>query len=184
MRRIRSGILKFRIFLFFPVGTGAYGDFVRNALAERGIVSPVPKPETENGCCYCFVEDDGERTFACYHGAEYRFQKEWFDALDASEIDSVYICGLEIEEETGTNILSYLEEHPEFTVFFAPGPRITLLDPSGWNGFLPASHSSSESAGDHFLYRKRGAEGGSRGNPSVYAKYGDRYSGSRRLLLL
>lgn len=115
---------------FFPVGTGAYGDFVRNALAERGIVSPVPKPETENGCCYCFVEDDGERTFACYHGAEYRFQKEWFDTLDASEIDSVYICGLEIEEETGTNILSYLEEHPEFTVFFAPGPRITLLDRS------------------------------------------------------
>ena len=101
----------------------------RLALAERGIVSPVPKPETENGCCYCFVEDDGERTFACYHGAEYRFQKEWFDALDASEIDSVYICGLEIEEETGTNILSYLEEHPEFTVFFASGPRITLLDP-------------------------------------------------------
>ena len=95
---------------FFPVGTGAYGDFVRNALAERGIVSPVPKPETENGCCYCFVEDDGERTFACYHGAEYRFQKEWFDALDASEIDSVYICGLEIEEETGTNILSYLDQ--------------------------------------------------------------------------
>lgn len=42
---------------------------------------------------------------------------------------SVYICGLEVEEETGTNILSYLEEHPEFTVFFAPGPRITLLDP-------------------------------------------------------
>ena len=113
---------------FFPVGTGAYGDFVRNALAERGIVSPVPKPETENGCCYCFVEADGERTFVCYHGAEYRFQKEWFDTLDASEIDSVYICGLEIEEETGTNILSYLEEHPEFTVFFAPGPRITLLD--------------------------------------------------------
>ena len=33
------------------------------------------------------------------------------------------------QEETGTNILSYLEEHPEFTVFFAPGPRITLLDP-------------------------------------------------------
>ena len=170
---------------FFPVGTGAYGDFVRNALAERGIVSPVPKPETENGCCYCFVEDDGERTFACYHGAEYRFQKEWFDALDASEIDSVYICGLEIEEETGTNILSYLEVHPEFTVFFAPGPRITLLDPKRLaTGFCPASHSSSESAGDHFLYRKRGAEGGSRGNPSVYAKYGDRYSGSRRLLLL
>ena len=114
---------------FFPVGKGAYGEFVRKALAEREIVSQAPDPEEENGCCYCFVEDDGERTFACYHGAEYKFQREWFDTLDASEIDSVYICGLEIEEETGPNIISYLEEHPEFTVFFAPGPRITMLDP-------------------------------------------------------
>ncbi|MFQ9395231.1 MAG: carbohydrate kinase family protein [Lachnospiraceae bacterium] len=82
------------------------------------------------------MEDDGERTFACYHGAEYRFQKEWFDALDASEIDSVYICGLEIEEETGTNILSYLEEHPEFTVFLLRVRESTLLDPkAGGTGF-------------------------------------------------
>lgn len=114
---------------FFPVGKGAYGEFVRKALTERGIVSQAPDPEEENGCCYCFVENDGERTFACYHGAEYKFQREWFDTLDASGIGSVYICGLEIEEETGANIVSYLEEHPEFTVFFAPGPRITLLDP-------------------------------------------------------
>ena len=115
---------------FFPVGKGTYGEFVRKALTDRGIVSSAPTPDEENGCCYCFVENDGERTFACYHGAEYKFQKEWFDALDASEIDSVYICGLEIEEKTGANIISYLEEHPEFMVFFAPGPRITLLDPN------------------------------------------------------
>ena len=115
--------------LFSPVGTGIYGNYVREHLKRKQIPILIPAPAADNGCCYCFVEDDGERTFACYHGAEYRFQKEWFDALDASEIDSVYICGLEIEEETGTNILSYLEEHPEFTVFFAPGPRITLLDP-------------------------------------------------------
>lgn len=105
------------------------------------------------------------------HGAEYRFQKEWFDALDASEIDSVYICGLEIEEETGTNILSYLEEHPEFTVFFAPGPRITLLDPKRLERVFalhPILHLNQP--GDHFLYRQRRTEGGSRGNPSVYAK--------------
>lgn len=109
---------------FFPVGKGAYGDFVKARLAERGITSPIPTPDSENGCCYCFVEEDGERTFISYHGAEYRFERSWFDLLDSSEIDSVYICGLEIEEPTGPNIVDYLEEHPEFKVFFAPGPRL------------------------------------------------------------
>lgn len=115
---------------FFPVGTGAYGDFVRNSLAQRGIKSPIPTPARDNGCCYCFVESDGERTFVSYHGAEYLFQRSWFDSLDASQIGSVYICGLEIEETTGPNIVSYLEEHPEFTLFFAPGPRLTRIKPA------------------------------------------------------
>ena len=114
---------------YFPVGTGAYGDFVRQKLAERGIISPIPDPGEDNGCCYCFVEADGERTFISHHGAEYRFQRAWFDSLDPSEINSVYICGLEIEETTGANIVSFLEVHPELPVFFAPGPRLTRIDP-------------------------------------------------------
>lgn len=114
---------------FFPVGTGIYGHFVRTHLKEKGIISPIPTPEKENGCCYCFVEGDGERTFISYHGAEYQFERSWFDALDASSIDSVYICGLEIEEPTGGNIVTYLEQHPEFTVFFAPGPRLNRIHP-------------------------------------------------------
>ena len=114
---------------FFPVGTGAYGDFVRSKLAERGITSPIPTPDRDNGCCYCFVEADGERTFVSYHGAEYLFERSWFDTLDASEISSVYICGLEIEETTGVNIVDYLELHPEFSVFFAPGPRLNRIEP-------------------------------------------------------
>lgn len=114
---------------FFPVGKGAYGEFVKKQLALRGITSPIPTPDSENGCCYCFVEEDGERTFISYHGAEYRFERSWFDSLDASSISSVYICGLEIEETTGENIVDYLELHPEFTVFFAPGPRLEKIHP-------------------------------------------------------
>lgn len=115
---------------FFPVGTGAYGDFVRTNLAKKGVSSPIPTPDRDNGCCYCFVEEDGERTFVSYHGAEYLFERTWFDQLlDASSIDSVYICGLEIEETTGGNIVDYLEQHPEFTVFFAPGPRLVRIAP-------------------------------------------------------
>lgn len=115
--------------LFSPIGSGAYGDFVRTQLKDRGVASPIPSPEMANGCCYCFVESGGERTFVSYHGAEYLFEREWFDLLDVSEIDSVYICGLEIEETTGSNIVSWLEEHPKLQVYFAPGPRINRIKP-------------------------------------------------------
>ena len=116
--------------LFTPVGTGIYGDFVRQKLSEHGILSPVPTPDRDNGCCYCFVESSGERSFVSYHGAEYRFEKDWFDLLDMSDIDAAYICGLEIEEPTGENIISFLEENAGLKLFFAPGPRLTRIRPS------------------------------------------------------
>lgn len=112
--------------LYSPVGTGLYGDFVRGELAKKGITSPVPTPDRANGCCYCFVEDHGERTFIVDHGAEYLFYKEWFDALRVNEISCVYICGLEIEDKTGSTIVDFLEESG-LPVFFAPGPRIHMI---------------------------------------------------------
>ena len=118
---------------FFPVGTGAYGDFIRKCFKERAINTPVPTPASDNGCCYCFIEEDGERTFLSYHGAEYRFEADWFSLLDDIKLDAVYICGLEIEEPTGPNIVSFLEKRrnacPELTVYFAPGPRLVRIDP-------------------------------------------------------
>lgn len=114
--------------LFSPVGTGAYGDFVRTELQKRGITSPIPTPQNDNGCCYCFVENSGERTFISYHGAEYLFEPSWFSLLNIEEIDSVYICGLEIEERTGCNIVSWLEKNPQLAIYFAPGPRIQKID--------------------------------------------------------
>jgi sugar/nucleoside kinase (ribokinase family) len=82
------------------------------------------------------VEPDGERTFICYHGAEYRFQPGWFDQLDASQIDTVYLCGLEVEEPTGINMIEYLERHPEYTIFFAPSARICSIPKEKMNRLL------------------------------------------------
>lgn len=115
--------------LFSPVGTGIYGQFVRDALAQKGIHSPIPTPEQDNGCCYCFVEASGERTFVCHRGAEYRFRPEWFRLLPADAVDSAYVCGLELEESTGLYIVRFLEEHPSLRIYFAPGPRILVLSP-------------------------------------------------------
>lgn len=112
--------------LFSPIGTGIYGDFVRKELAAKGITSPVPTPDQANGCCYCFVEESGERTFIVDHGAEYLFYKEWFDQLDLEELGCVYICGLEIEETTGCTVVDFLEASG-LPVYFAPGPRIHMI---------------------------------------------------------
>lgn len=115
--------------LFSPVGTGLYGDFVRRELESKGMESPIPAPDMANGCCYCFVEASGERTFVVDHGAEYLFEKEWFDRLDLSEYGAAYICGLEIEERTGSTIVDFLERSG-LPVFFAPGPRLAKIDPA------------------------------------------------------
>lgn len=114
--------------LFSPVGSGIYGDFVRNGLRKKGLISPIPPVDMDNGCCYCFVEESGERTFVSYHGAEYLIQSEWLEEIDVEEVHSIYICGLEIEEKTGENIVKWLEKHPQIPVFFAPGPRIMRID--------------------------------------------------------
>ena len=129
---VSDSVRHFRVpyILFSPVGTGVYGYFVREELKKKGIASPIPSPNMDNGCCYCFVEKSGERTFISYHGAEYLFRKDWFDLIDPEEIDSVYICGLEIEEVTGNNVVEFLEKNPQLTVFFAPGPRLTVTDPA------------------------------------------------------
>lgn len=115
--------------LFSPVGTGLYGDFVRRQLAAKGLASPMPTPDMANGCCYCFVEESGERTFIVDHGAEYLFYKEWFDQLKVDKLRCAYICGLEIEEKTGGTVVDFLEESG-LPVFYGPGPRICLIDPA------------------------------------------------------
>lgn len=111
-----------------PVGSGMYGNYVAQQMQKNKMTPFVRIPEKDNGCCYCFVEKNGERTFLSFHGVEYSFSKEWLLHVDLSEYSQVYICGLEIEEETGNELISFLEEHPHFTVYFAPGPRINSID--------------------------------------------------------
>lgn len=119
------------------VGTGIYGDFVGKKLEERGVPIYVRRPE-ENGCCYCVVETEkgGERSFIVDHGIEYTFYEEYLEKIDTERIDSVYVCGLEIEEYTGENILAYLRKHPEYTVYFAPGARIMQIQPERMEAML------------------------------------------------
>ena len=134
---------------FFPVGTGAYADFVRESLLHKGIVSPIPSPPEPNGCCYCFIEADGERTFISYHGAEYRFRPEWFRLLDSEKTDMAYVCGLELEEDTGCHIIDFFKREPHIQLFFSPGPRLHKIEASRMDELLslhPVMHMNQEEA--------------------------------------
>jgi sugar/nucleoside kinase (ribokinase family) len=99
---------------------------VEEQLTAQGI-SPLVKLEAENGCCYCLVEEDGERSFLSLHGAEYLFSRTWMDGFDYSRTDSVFICGIEVEDPAGDEIVSFVYERPRLDLYFAPGPRINHI---------------------------------------------------------
>ena len=113
--------------LFSPIGTGIYADYIRKELAGMEVTRAELNPDETNGCCYCLVEDDGERTFICDHGTEYKFKEEWYKNLDPDDFDCAYICGLEIEEDTGDFIIDFLE-NSHIPFYFAPGPRINEIE--------------------------------------------------------
>lgn len=114
-----------------PIGDhGVFSDFVRAHLGNAGFRGPITVPDSENGCCYCLVERSGERTFLSVHGVEYSFHAEYMDAFAGERFDYTYICGLEVEEATGGELVAWLEAHPDIagTVVYAPGPRGIEVD--------------------------------------------------------
>ena len=124
-----------------PVGTGVYGDFVRKALKENGIPVFTEVEDKDHGCCYCFIDKTGERTFMSRHGAEYVFKPEWISCDCICSADSMYVCGLEVEEPTGEALVHWLEDvfeqssHTDDSglrafakrLYFAPGPRLCRI---------------------------------------------------------
>lgn len=114
-----------------PIGDhGVFSDFVRAHLDNAGFRGPITVPNSENGCCYCLVERSGERTFLSVHGIEYSFHAEYMAAFAGERFDYTYICGLEVEETTGGELVAWLEAHPDIagTVVYAPGPRGIEVD--------------------------------------------------------
>ncbi len=110
------------------IGGGLFGDYVHEAL-QRENMKPIKTIKDQvSGCCYCFIEPSGERTFVSHHGVEYTFNPEWLKDYDMSTFNAVYFCGIDLEEETGQAMLDFIRKHPHLHVYFAPGPRIHLIE--------------------------------------------------------
>lgn len=115
-----------------PVGTGFYSSIVEQKLKECGIKPFARIKDEDNGVCYCIVDEHGRQTFMAKHGSEYRFNAEWFSSVDWNDIDSIYCCGLEMEDVDGDALVSFIEkvrhtfdkDNKSLTIYFAPGARI------------------------------------------------------------
>ncbi|MCQ2611749.1 MAG: PfkB family carbohydrate kinase [Treponema sp.] len=121
-----------------PVGQGVYGKIVQQKLKEKNI--PIFKLLNgfENGCCYCIVDNNSKHAFISCRGAEYLFDANWYSGINIKDFDSIYFCGMELEESTGIQLVSYLEEQKEkaakinspLTLYFDPGPHISYISKS------------------------------------------------------
>lgn len=115
--------------LFAPVGTGRYGQMAREALVREGFEIVLEVDDGDNGHCFGLLDESGERTYITLPGVECSFRRAWFDRIDSRDYTRVYVGGYAMEGESGQAILSWLEEHPELELWFAPGPRITVIGP-------------------------------------------------------
>ncbi len=115
-----------------PVGSGLYADFVKEKLRENKIPVFASIPDKENGACWCLVNDKNEHAFICAHKAEYIFDREFYNDVDWKNIDSVYFCGLEMEEATAAEEVDFLTEINErarqhrqnIKFFYDPSSRV------------------------------------------------------------
>lgn len=114
--------------LISAVGSGLYGDFIKQQLKQQGYKHRLFASEM-HGCCYCFVDREKERSFIAHHGIEYSFKSEWMNPYKNTEFAYAYVCGLDIEGNGGNAIIDYLETI-DCPIVFAPGPRCTRIDES------------------------------------------------------
>lgn len=117
--------------LLTRMGTGIYAQVLQQQIEDdKGII--IERCSEENGCCYCLVEKDGERSFLSVHGGEYHYPFAMIEAFDLSAIRCVYLCGIDLEETQNQRLLTILKNYPSIRLFFAPGPRAERLSASCW----------------------------------------------------
>lgn len=114
--------------LFVPIGSGMYADIIRKTLNEDGYDVLISDSEMDNGYCLCLVEDDGERTFITVKGIEGLHKKEWFNSLNMSEYENIYVAGYQVCEDKDDIIANWLIAQKGKNIFFAPGPVISDID--------------------------------------------------------
>lgn len=137
--------------LCVPVGMGTYADIVASKLRQEGYDILIREDGVDNGYCLALVEADGERTFIDAQGIEGSFKKAWFDKIDMSQYQNVYVAGYQMCGESGTELAGWLETLTDQEIYFAPGPVICMIEEAVMEKILsvhPVLHLNEKEARD------------------------------------
>lgn len=120
-------------------GDGPFGTIVRDALAAERISTPAP-PVTgqDTGYCVAIVDDDAERTFVSYLGAEGHVTLDDLTAVEVRSDDVVYVTGYSLLHGTNrASLLAWLPTLPEGTrVVFDPSPLVDEIPDDAWTALV------------------------------------------------
>lgn len=126
--------------LFTPIGKGTYAEIIRDEFLKKEIPVLLEDLSQDNGWNISFVECSGERTFLTIAGIETHWKDEWFDHLNLSEFDFIYVSGYELEGPSGNVLVEQLvkKKAPYTKLVFDPGPRTDFISDSVMNAILTA----------------------------------------------
>jgi sugar/nucleoside kinase (ribokinase family) len=107
-------------------GTGPFGDLVRAALADLGVLAALaPTPDQDSGFCVVLVDPTGERTFATTVGAEGHLTARQLGGLRLRPGDAVYLSGYDLAYPHGPVLGDAVARLPaETPVVLDPGPLV------------------------------------------------------------
>ena len=107
-------------------GTGPFGDLVRAALADLGVVAALaPTPHQDSGFCVVLVDPSGGRTFATTVGAEGHLTAHQLGVLRPRPGDAMYVSGYDLAYPHGPVLGDVVTRLAADTaVFLDPGPLV------------------------------------------------------------
>ncbi|MCL2782825.1 MAG: PfkB family carbohydrate kinase [Propionibacteriaceae bacterium] len=112
------------------VGTGPYGQLIRDALTAAGVtISSPPVTDMDTGVCLVFVEPTAERTFVTIQGAERQISVASLASSQPQPGDYVAISGYTLQGPTGPILLAWLATLPAGVhMVLDPGAAFAELD--------------------------------------------------------
>lgn len=118
--------------LFVPVGAGQYADRVRSHLISKNIPLSLAVNGADNGWDLSLVEPDGERSFLTIDGIEQQWDVSWFDRINMTDYQYIYVSGYEMENPQSAQIILDALNHKALDAYilFDTSPRIGQISPN------------------------------------------------------
>lgn len=124
--------------LFVPVGVGQYADRVKSHLLSKHIPLRLPVSGADNGWDLSLVEPDGERSFLTIDGIEQQWTADWFERLNMTDYQYIYVSGYEMENPQSAQVIlkALQRKAANAYVLFDSSPRIGQISPAILKGIL------------------------------------------------